>query len=202
MAGQLPSYPLPDEPRPVKVFLLRPARPRYWLHLLLFLGTVFTTLVVGARLQFNFLVNQPPFSGESVFPLTWVLEQPSRLLLGVPFSATLILILLAREMGHFGFCKRNGVQATLPFFLPAPTLIGTLGAFIRIKSPIRSRLALFDIGIAGPIACFVVALAVLIFALPHSKMMAPTAVASDIQLGYPLIFHLAWAVLPFAEVRG
>src|SRR5260370_10835136 len=101
MAGLLPSYPLPDEPRPVKVFLLRPARPRYWLHLLLFLGTLFTTLAVGPRLQFNFLVNQPPFSGQSAFPLTWGLEQPSRLLLGVPFSATLILLLLAHDMAHF-----------------------------------------------------------------------------------------------------
>jgi len=202
MAGQLPSYPLPDEPRPVEVFLLRPARPRYWLHLLLFLGTVFTTLVVGARLQFNFLVNQPPFSGESVFPLTWVLEQPSRLLLGVPFSATLILILLAHEMGHFVFCKRNGVQATLPFFLPAPTLIGTLGAFIRIKSPIRSRLALFDIGIAGPIAGFVVALPALALGMWLSRPEPLALAASERTLGYPAIFHLMWALLPLSDAQG
>jgi membrane-associated protease RseP (regulator of RpoE activity) len=131
-----------------------------------------------------------------------VLAEPSRLLLGLPFASTLMLILLAHEMGHYLYCRYYGVYATLPFFIPAPTLIGTLGAFIRIRSPIRSRAALFDIGIAGPIAGFVVALAVLIFSLPHSKMMAPTAVASDIQLGYPLIFHLAWAVLPLAKVRG
>ena len=79
--------------------------------------------------------------------------------MGIPFSLTLMGILLAHELGHFIVAKRNGVYATLPYFIPAPTLIGTFGAFIRIKSPIRSRKALFDIGIAGPIAGFVVAVA-------------------------------------------
>ena len=204
-----PTPPLPptiEYYRPSEVYLPRPQKPRYWLHILLFLATVFTTLVVGARMEFNFQNNQPAFSMNDdalpFFPARWVLAEPSRLLLGLPFASTLMLILLAHEMGHYLYCRYYGVYATLPFFIPAPTLIGTLGAFIRIRSPIRSRAALFDIGIAGPIAGFVVALAVLIFSLPHSKMMAPTAVASDIQLGYPLIFHLAWAVLPLAKVRG
>ena len=100
------------------------------------------------------------------FPLGWALQDPSRLLLGIPFSSTLMLILLAHEMGHYLYCRYYGVYATLPFFIPAPTLIGTLGAFIRIKSPIRSRCALFDIGIAGPIAGFLVAVTVLLLALP------------------------------------
>src|SRR5437868_1042299 len=192
--------------RPMEVYVVRPPKPRYALHAMLFLATIFTTLVVGARMEFNFLHNLPVFSLNDdalpLFPVRWALAQPSRLLLGIPFASTLMLILLAHEMGHYLYCRYYGVYATLPFFIPAPTLIGTLGAFIRIRSPIRSRAALFDIGIAAPIAGFVVALAVLIFALPHSKMMAPTAVASDIQLGYPLIFHLAWAVLPLAKVRG
>src|SRR5580765_3635516 len=136
-------------------------RPRYWLHGLLLAATCFTTLVVGARMQFNFSHNLAPFAtGDELipfFPVGWVLEQPARLLMGIPFSATLLLILLAHEMGHYLFCRRYGVWATLPFFLPAPTLIGTLGAVIRIKGPIRSRAALFDIGIAGPIAGFAVA---------------------------------------------
>jgi membrane-associated protease RseP (regulator of RpoE activity) len=92
------------------------------------------------------------------------------------------------------------VDATLPFFIPAPTLIGTLGAFIRIRSPIRSRTALFDIGIAGPIAGFVVATAVLIFAIPLSKQMPASAMPSDIQLGYPLIFRLVSDLL--SAIRG
>jgi membrane-associated protease RseP (regulator of RpoE activity) len=93
-------------------------------------------------------------------------------------------------MGHYLFCVRYGVSATLPFFVPFPTLIGTLGAFIRIKSPLRSRAVLFDIGIAGPIAGFVVALVVLIFSLPFSRVAPVGALPPDIQLGYPLIFHL------------
>ena len=116
------------------------ARPkhRYWLHLLLLALTFFTTLVVGARLEWNFLVGLPPFTlGNDIFPsLTWAL-QGNHLLLGLPFSLTLMLILLAHEMGHYLFCVRYGVSATLPFFIPFPTLIGTLGAFIRIKSPLR-----------------------------------------------------------------
>jgi membrane-associated protease RseP (regulator of RpoE activity) len=116
--------------------------------------------------------------------------QGNHLLLGLPFSLTLMLILLAHEMGHYLFCVRYGVSATLPFFIPFPTLIGTLGAFIRIKSPLRSRAILFDIGIAGPIAGFVVALVVLIFSLGLSRVAPIGALPPDIQLGYPLIFHL------------
>lgn len=174
--------------------LVRPSE-RYWLHALLLLATVFTTLVVGAHLEFNFLHNLPPFAAGNeylpFFSLRWALQAPSRLLLGIPFSATLLTILLAHEMGHYLFCRYYGVRATLPFFIPAPTLIGTLGAVIRIKAPIRSRKALFDIGIAGPIAGFVVAVAVLMFALLLSKPLAPSAHGSDIYLGFPPIFYLA-----------
>src|SRR5205807_9832219 len=115
--------------------------------------------------------------------------------LGVPFSLTLILILLAHEMGHYLYCVRYGVSATLPFFIPFPTLIGTLGAFIRIRSPLRSRSVLFDIAIAGPIAGFVVAFAVLIFSLGQSRPAPFGAAPPDIQLGYPLVFQLARKLL-------
>ena len=207
MSDPTPSLPPTIEYyRPAEVYVPRPRKRHYWLHILLFLATVFSTLVVGARMEFNFQNNQPAFSLNDdalpFFPVRWVLAQPSRLMLGLPFASTLMLILMAHEMGHYLYCRYYGVYATLPFFIPAPTLIGTLGAFIRIRSPISSRTALFDIGIAGPIAGFVVALAVLIFALPHSKMMVPTTLGSDIQLGYPLIFRLAWAVLPLGNARG
>src|SRR6059058_5764167 len=192
--------------RPMEVYVVRPPKPRYALHAMLFLATIFTTLVVGARMEFNFLHNLPVFSLNDdalpLFPVRWALAQPSRVLLGIPFASTLMLILLAHEMGHYLCCRYYGVYATLPFFIPAPTLIGTLGAFIRIRSPIRSRTALFDIGIAGPIAGFLVALTVLVFALPLSKIMAPAAVASEIKLGFPVIFHLAWAAIPLANARG
>src|SRR5438445_3598082 len=164
---------------------------------MLFLATIFTTLVVGARMEFNFLHNLAVFSLNDdalpLFPVRWALAEPSRLLLGVPFASTLMLILLAHEMGHYLCCRYYGVFATLPFFIPAPTLIGTLGAFIRIRSPIRSRTALFDIGIAGPIAGFVVGAMVLIASLALSQ---PLLAVSDIPLGYPLIFELLHRLLP------
>jgi membrane-associated protease RseP (regulator of RpoE activity) len=180
-----------------QVFVAPPARNRrYWLHILLLLITLFTTLVVGARLQSNFLHNQPAFSDDSVvlplFHLKWLVRHPADILLGLPFSLTLMGILLAHELGHFIVAKRNGVDATLPFFIPAPTLIGTFGAVIRIKSPIRSRQALFDIGIAGPIAGFLVAVPVLFWGLALSKPMPPSALDSSLLLGYPLIFNIVY----------
>ena len=177
-------------------------RERYWLHALLLMATCFTTLVVGSRMQFNFLHNLAPFAaGEEwipFFPLEWVMARPSRLLLGIPFSATLLSILLAHEMGHYLCCRCYGVRATLPFFIPAPTLIGTLGAVIRIKAPIRSRAALFDIGIAGPIAGFVVAVATLTVALMLSKPVPPGMGSSDLQLGFPAIFQVIHNVVRMA----
>jgi len=193
MSEITPSVPrLEPELPPVEVFFAPPVRRhRYWLHILLLLLTFGTTMLVGTRLQLNYLQGKPIFSfGEDLiplFPLHEVLQNPRLIFLGLPFSLTLMTILLCHEMGHYVYCVRYGVWATLPFFIPAPTLIGTMGAFIRIKSPIRSRTALFDIGIAGPIAGFVVATAVLLFALPLSK---PSMLQGDIVFGYPLIFHI------------
>ena len=194
-----PGYPievLEPAPQPHEVHVILPLRRRYWLHLLLFAATIFTTLVVGARLQSNFAQGVPQFHSDSdLFPLSWALQNPANLALGIPFTVTLMGILLAHEMGHFVLAQRNHVYATLPFFLPAPTLIGTMGAFIRIRSPIRSRAALFDIGIAGPIAGFVVALPILFAALLMSRPAASQPTDSGLILGFPLIFHLAWKLL-------
>jgi membrane-associated protease RseP (regulator of RpoE activity) len=191
---------------PAEIYVRRPPPQRYWLHLLLFLATIFTTLVVGAKMEFDFLNNIPPFvHGDEVipmFPLRWALHDPSRLMLGIPFSATLLLILMAHEMGHYLYCRYYGVYATLPFFIPAPTLIGTLGAVIRIRSPIRSRCALFDIGIAGPIAGFVVALTVLVVAMSHSRVVPGVMANSDIEMGYPLIFRIVQALVPWSRTQG
>lgn len=191
-------------PGPVEVFVVPRVRRRYWLHALLLLVTVFTTLVVGARMEYNFLHNQPLLAVGTeflpFFPLGWVLQSPARLLLGIPFAATLLIILLAHEMGHYYYCMKYGVYATLPFFIPAPTLIGTMGAFILIRSPIRTRSDLFDIGIAGPIAGFVPSVITLFFAVFLSRPMAPGMASSDILLGYPLIFHLAHWLGPDAAV--
>jgi membrane-associated protease RseP (regulator of RpoE activity) len=170
-------------------------RPGYWVHGALLLITFFTTLVVGSRLQWNFMHGFPPFAMyEGYFPLTWAVRG-HHLLLGLPFALTLMLILLAHEMGHYLYCVKYRVAATLPFFIPFPTLIGTLGAFIRIRSRLRSRKILFDIGIAGPIAGFVVATAVLIFSLGRSHIAPLGFPAPDIELGSPLIFFVVKKLL-------
>jgi membrane-associated protease RseP (regulator of RpoE activity) len=174
----------------VEVFVVHPPRRRYWLHILLFALTVLMTMVCGARLQYYF-ANHLPISDVQgplgLFPVGWIIEQPSRLLSGLPFALTLMLILFTHEMGHYLYCVRYGVAATLPFFIPFPTFIGTLGAFIRIKSFIRSRDALFDIGIAGPIAGFVVAVAATVVGLLLSQPLPVTSPPSE--LGTPLIFE-------------
>jgi membrane-associated protease RseP (regulator of RpoE activity) len=198
MSESIPSLSSPsDHPefyRPVEVFVARPPRRAgAWVYVLFFLLTVFTTLVVGARMEFNFQHNLTPLALSddtlSFFPILWALRTPSHLLLGVPFSATLMFILFSHEMGHYLYCRYYGVNATLPFFVPFPSLIGTMGAFIRIKSPIRSRSALFDIGIAGPIAGFVPACVALAVGLQHSRAAGPSMVPSP-DIGFPLVFRL------------
>jgi membrane-associated protease RseP (regulator of RpoE activity) len=193
--------------RPMPVPAPRAPGQRYWLHVLLLLATCFTTLVMGARMQYNFDHGQSALSldDDSVpyFPASWAYTHPSRLLGGVPFMATLMLFFLAHEMGHYIYCRRYGVYATLPFFIPMPTLIGTMGAVILIRSRIRSRTALFDIGIAGPIAGFVVAVAVLAISLAWSKPMHSAFFPAEYKLGYPLIFELMHHFLASAGVlRG
>src|SRR6202011_3576727 len=169
------------------------------------LATCFTTLVTGARMQFNFEHNRPalslnddPINGEPVpfFPADWLYTHPARLLGGVPFMATLMFFFLAHEMGHYLYCRRYGVYATLPFFIPMPlTPIGTMGAVILIRSRIRSRTALFDIAIAGPVAGFVVAACVLAFSLGLSRPLPLGAAAPGYELTYPLIFTLTQHLL-------
>ncbi len=199
-----PTSPFPTarewEPRPQpSVWVTRPPRQRWWLYVLFFVLTIFSTLVVGSRMQLHYLNHQPLFSVDDDFLLpfvTWI-AHPSELVLGVPFSFTLMVILLGHEMGHYLYARHYHVYATLPFFVPFPSLIGTLGAFIRIKSSIPSRAALFDIGIAGPIAGFIPACVALVYGLSLSHPITTTA-PSDIQLGFPLAFHLAARLLHIA----
>ncbi len=108
---------------------------------------------------------------------------------GLPFALVLMAILLSHEMGHFLVSKRHDVVATLPYFIPAPNILGTFGAFIRMKSPIPDRNALVDIGAAGPLAGFIVALPALIIGIKLSPLV-PIASLSGITLGDSLLVKL------------
>ena len=130
-------------------------RHRYWLHALLLLATLLSTTIVGAGMAHSFAQSQPIDFGENLTGYLEMWHRPSYLLPGLPFSLTLLTILLAHEFGHFLTARYYLVDASLPFFIPFPSLIGTMGAFIRIRSAILSKRVLFDIGIAGPLAGFV-----------------------------------------------
>lgn len=182
-----------------EVFVVYPPRRPYWLHVLLFLLTVLTTTIVGAKLQQDFrTIGDTYFLGDNnFFPIQWLWTDPRRLLSGIPFSATLLGILFAHEMGHFFYSVKHRVYATLPYFLPFPSPIGTFGAFIKIKSPFRSRAALLDIGIGGPIAGFLVAIPLAAVGLYLSGRISPDSDPSA-QLGDPLIFQLLhWVMASF-----
>jgi len=160
---------------------------RLWLHLLLFCLTLLTTTAVGAGLAYNFEANRPAFTGDDLFVIGEILAHPARLFDGLPFSLVLMAILLAHEMGHYLACVYYRVDATLPFFIPAPTLIGTLGAFIRIRSPIYSRRALFDIGIAGPLAGFALVIPAFAVGMAWSKVIPGIAERGELIFGVPAI---------------
>jgi hypothetical protein len=183
------------ERQEIRVVVVRPPKRRYWLHILLFLATVLSTLCVGARLQYDFSRNVAPFSDDNNFLLwTWGLKNWHLLPTGTPFCICVLGILTAHEMGHYVLCLRRKVYATWPFFIPFPSMIGTMGAFIRIRSPIRNRRDLFDIGVAGPIAGFIVAVPVLFFGLAASKPLTPNNQDAAI-FGFPLIFKIAQYIL-------
>ncbi|MGH9612636.1 MAG: site-2 protease family protein, partial [Bryobacteraceae bacterium] len=124
----------------------------------MFLLTVISTLAVGAQFSSAYAAGQSPNFDDFLSTYAALLTHPQLLLAGVPFAFTLIGILLAHELGHFFACRYYGISASYPYFIPAPTLIGTLGAFIRIRSPIYNRKALFDVGLAGPVVGFLFAI--------------------------------------------
>lgn len=141
--------------------------PKYRLSLFLFAVTLLSTLLVGTELAISYRVNAPIADSLALYVSLW--KHPSALTEGIPFAFTVLGILLAHEMGHYLACRYYRIHATLPYFIPFPNLIGTIGAFIRIRSPFQDRKALFDVGIAGPLAGFIVAVPALFFSLPLSK---------------------------------
>ncbi len=191
----------PPEPRSWKA-----PGTRLWLHLLLLVLTLFTTTLVGAHMQYNFDHNLPFFDLERDLDIFTVGLGSLRLFLsGLPFSLTLLTILMAHELGHYIACVYYGVDATLPFFLPAPTpFTGTLGAFIRIRSAIYSKRVLFDIGVAGPLAGFVFLIPALGVGLALSKVIPGINHQGTIQMGAPalqwMVERLVFPGVPAADI--
>lgn len=162
-------------------------RSAVWVNALLFLATVATTIFAGALHRG---VN--------------LLETPSQLLVGVPYAAALLAILGIHEMGHFVVARRHGVEVTWPYFIPVPMGLGTLGAFIQIKSLIKSRRAVFDIGIAGPFAGLVVALPALYFGLQGAEPMTGGS-SQGVHTGSSVLLALLYQLAnggSFAEATG
>lgn len=152
------------------------------LHVGLFLLTVVSTLIAGSLFH----------AERQVHPWQEVLRNPALWLAGAPYSLSVLAILLAHELGHYLACRYYRVGASLPYFLPGIPILGTFGAFIRIRDRIPHRRALFDIGVAGPLAGFVVALPVFLYGMTHSRVLPLAAVGdTDFFLGFPLLFSLA-----------
>lgn len=160
-----------------------PAIPPEWRwNLAAFLLTLLSTLWAGAWMEGA--------------PWDFVLSDPGRIVDGVPFAAALLGILTAHELGHYVAARRYGLHVTLPFFIPMPVLspIGTLGAVIKMKTPIYTRRMLLDVGAAGPIAGMLVALPVAAYGVLNSPVL-PLEPGAGIQLGEPLLFKALVALL-------
>ncbi len=166
--------------------LSRATRSIAWLPLCLLLVSVVTTASTGALLMQNFRLGQQPLVNEGdLVPLHWIWNHPSALGSGWLFSLTLLTILLTHEAGHFLFCRHHGIDASWPYVLPAPTLSGTAGAVIRIRSRIPSRRALIEVGIAGPIAGYLAAVPATIAGILLSRPLPSGSVPALVQFHYP-----------------
>ncbi|MBI5042632.1 MAG: site-2 protease family protein [Nitrospirae bacterium] len=155
-----------------------PKRHPYRIHIILFVLTVFTTLIAGALQQ---------------GAIPW--EEPFSIVKGIPFSFTLISILLTHELAHYFASRRHSMTASLPYFIPGPPIpplpIGTFGAVIKTNPPIPNKRALLDIGVSGPLAGFIVSVAAIVIGLNFSRVVPLEEVKGiTIGLGDSLGFKL------------
>jgi len=154
---------------------------RWWVHIVLFLLTLLLTTAVGALHYLSFISE----FGRRPVPLTW-----GSMVDGLWYSLTLLGILGAHEFGHYYFCRRYNVDASLPYFIPAPLpLTGTLGAVIKIRESFPNRTILFDIGVGGPIAGFIVLVPALFLGMSMSHVVPMPTGSSVFYLGEPLLFQ-------------
>lgn len=161
------------------------SRTSFAIAVLLFLVTIVSTLAVGAQFALDYADGVAPFTNDFA---PWHSFASLRvLMLGLPFSFTLMTILLAHELGHFFACRYYGIAASYPYFIPFPSIFGTMGAFIRIRSPILNRKALFDVGISGPVVGFIFAVPALALAILYSKVAPGAEANADYLFGAPLL---------------
>src|ERR1700684_1687284 len=173
----------------------RKQRKSLAIAILLFVLTLISTLAVGAQYASSYASGQSPDFDALFSTYATLLAHPQLLWAGVPFAFTLIGILLAHELGHFFACRYYKISVSYPYFIPAPTLIGTLGAFIRIRSAIYNRKALFDVGLAGPVVGFLFAIPALAIAVFYSRVIPFSEAHASIVFGEPLALHLLAAIL-------
>lgn len=154
-----------------------------WTNVLLLVATIASTLYVGAMWYHIDLAAEPLSVVEA-----W------------PFAAAVIAVLGCHELGHYALSRYHGVAASLPYFIPVPTIFGTMGAVISIRGRIPDRRALFDIGIAGPIAGLIATVAVVLIGLQLPPVAVPEGLADndgaiELAIGFPpLLEFLAWTV--------
>lgn len=176
---------------------LRSSRRSLALAAVLFLLTLITSLIAGAHFAAAYAHNQAASIDAFFYTFRIAYRHPSSLLAGLPFAITLLTILLAHELGHYYACRHHHIHSTYPFFIPAPTLIGTFGAFILIRSPIRSSRALFDVGASGPLVGFLFALPPLAYGVLHARIIPALAsdANADVIFGVPLILKAMAAII-------
>ena len=173
---------------------------RLALHASLFVLSLISTTIVGVVLAESFQNNRPLELDQYVNVFSSLAARPWLILEGLPYSLTLMAILLAHELGHYYACRYYGIDASLPYFIPLPppvTPIGTLGAFIRIRSPIYTRRALFDVGVAGPLAGFLLLLPAMAVGLAKSRVIPGIAERGDLIFDVPAIQRvMEWLIFP------
>lgn len=154
------------------------------INVVLLVATIFTTLFGGA----SFAGVNVAAAVRAVMATGDISRLGSVLVAGAPFALTLLFILGVHEMGHYVAARLHGLQVTLPYFIPMPlSPLGTFGAFIQLKSPVENRKALFDVGLAGPLAGFVVAVPLMVVGLLQSEIVQ--RVAGSGHLGSSLLLQ-------------
>jgi membrane-associated protease RseP (regulator of RpoE activity) len=180
------------------IFLI-PARPQPkpsnpWINLIMFILTFFSVTFIGGMSSVQLIAVDLPNLAVRAAEILWA---------GLPFSISLLSILSAHEFGHYLMCRRYKVNATLPYFIPFPSLLGTMGAVILMKEQPRNRRQLLDIGLAGPLAGLAVTIPVLILGLSLSKLDAIPAVLPSgmgLQLEGNSILYLLMKYLMFGKL--